>query len=1005
MSEDERFVPLRSLVGPFDFPIDFFRRKLQAGNQNFGDFARYESDASQSAKAFCHKKLMDVMLFIFDRLRNGPKRLVARKVYCLVRMRESAIAEGKDAEWLRNCGDLSDAYAAVRTFSFFIEVEKKTEGNDDVDDDVETDFKDLDDIVQGLYRPAENEEGATKPPPVDPAKKRKRGNEAFLAGKNQQGLLFNIDNTSSDLSETITSNFIFGQTICGAIGNYRVTDGDQQKDLRDLPYAPSRVFNLQALWERCGDGIIAEEERLPREFIAQTEVHGPCIDLCKGLSFGVLTEDFKRGHFGLLAFPDIRKTDEDYNLPIPDDDTMTAVVDIDMDMSVQAEGVSAFLATRQRLAPSKKAATEACKSNELSRKEKFDLRSQWQEQALVPYKSVFNERAAIAFSIKNMVKEWEQLNEKDHGPGQGAGIPVTAVRVKSYANLDRQAEYVAALYDLSETMGFYCHHSIFIAMLIDARFAVRKGDQKGPHTILFGGPGSGKSRILLLVQFLMQSDHRPVFCCRLSNMSRLSWAVADAKNPENPETCQTNIAIFWDEVPASFLGASDARRGEGDDTTAIMKEMLSAFTLSWRRNIEIVNADGTKGRGFEEKTISNEPVFFGGMNRAPNTINPAFRRRVCFKTCVQFERADKVTFEVVQQRDDATKDSEDRLRWVEGLRMNTRLNLLVAMAEYCGILLPPSLEIWFDLLPRFKAELNKYVTVQNFNDRLKDAETRITQLTRMIAIFETYQSGEDAVLSFDQIISKLPEVERRGIAGERLCTTVLSSLEDSCFPLMQKIILHAIIAKWPDLEDEAVDGIYMKNNEAVGNYARLPINAARPKNKEQVSECAARIVHQELRAIIQSETKRYKVDDSADNLSEAAVLELMSVLSPDHPVMVVKEDPSDQTISVFISLNRLKTVDVSVTDIIEKIARPGTQLMMMPHQSPKLPQFPSYMDDGSATGGITDEQAFQNRCRVLHLDPEEARPLYHHVRPDKPAPADNTQYPKDRVAALMSTVL
>jgi hypothetical protein len=35
---------------------------------------------------------------------------------------------------------------------------------------------------------------------------------------------------------------------------------------------------------------------------------------------------------------------------------------------------------------------------------------------------------------------------------------------------------------------------------------------------------------------------------------------------------------------------------------------------------------------------------------APGDINPAFKHRVCFKTCVQFERADGVTFEIAKGR-------------------------------------------------------------------------------------------------------------------------------------------------------------------------------------------------------------------------------------------------------------------------------------------------------------------------------------------------------------------
>ena len=59
-------------------------------------------------------------------------------------------------------------------------------------------------------------------------------------------------------------------------------------------------------------------------------------------------------------------------------------------------------------------------------------------------------------------------------------------------------------------------------------------------------------------------------------------------------------------------------------------------------------------------------------------------------------------------------------------------------------------------------------------------------LTRMIAVFETYQQ-EDQVLSFDQIIARLPEVEKRSVAGERLCLTVLSGLDDVVFPLVRPV--------------------------------------------------------------------------------------------------------------------------------------------------------------------------------------------------------------------------
>jgi hypothetical protein len=98
MTKGQRFVPIKSLVGPFDFPITIFQRRLQLRCQLRGEFAKYDSDAQKSAVAFSYKKLMDIMLRLFDRLFTAPQRLRAKRVFCLVRLKKEAIAEGKDAE-------------------------------------------------------------------------------------------------------------------------------------------------------------------------------------------------------------------------------------------------------------------------------------------------------------------------------------------------------------------------------------------------------------------------------------------------------------------------------------------------------------------------------------------------------------------------------------------------------------------------------------------------------------------------------------------------------------------------------------------------------------------------------------------------------------------------------------------------------------------------------------------------------------------------------------------
>ena len=139
----------------------------------------------------------------------------------------------------------------------------------------------------------------------------------------------------------------------------------------------------------------------------------------------------------------------------------------------------------------------------------------------------------------------------------------------------------------------------------------------------------------------------------------------------------------------------------------MMKEMLSASTLDWTRNIEVMNLDGTRGRGYEVMSITNESVFFGNTKCTPAEVDPAFRRRVCFKTCVQFERADGVSFERVKEKEQESREDTARAQWTAALRDNAKLHLLVATAEYCGIIEPPDLSIWNVMEEKFRLAVNK----------------------------------------------------------------------------------------------------------------------------------------------------------------------------------------------------------------------------------------------------------------------------------------------------------
>jgi hypothetical protein len=182
--------------------------------------AKYESDAPKSAVAFSYKKLMDVMLRCWDRMHNSPQHLRAKRVFCLVRLKEEAIAEGKDAEWVRNCGDLAEAYSAVKMFSFYFEVVKKTEGEegDGGGDDLSSDMRDLDDIVSEAFKKPEEEKGVLDPEKF--RKKRSREGFAFLSNKNQQNSAYNSQRESCDLSSTFSTSLEFGQMMYGAVGHF-----------------------------------------------------------------------------------------------------------------------------------------------------------------------------------------------------------------------------------------------------------------------------------------------------------------------------------------------------------------------------------------------------------------------------------------------------------------------------------------------------------------------------------------------------------------------------------------------------------------------------------------------------------------------------------------------------------------------------------------------------------------------------------------------------------------
>ena len=243
----------------------------------------------------------------------------------------------------------------------------------------------------------------------------------------------------------------------------------------------------------------------------------------------------------------------------------------------------------------------------------------------------------------------------------------------------------------------------------------------------------------------------------------------------------------------------------------------------------------------------------------------------------------------------------------------------------------------------------------------------------------------------------LPEVEKRTIAGERLCLSVLSSLDDTVFPLMHRVILQAINTKWPDLALDPADNVFVQHGVSKGAYAVLPLGVVCLKDEEDAIGCAKRVISNELQATI----TEFKLDGAAA-LVDTAVQALFSVYAPDHPVLVVKQD-DDQLITVFVSLKRLDTRDMTIDTIIRQMAKRsgGTQLMMLPYTTASgkvLPQLPAFCDRGFADGKIMDDAVFAKRCELLFLDPAESRAYHPAFESDD---LDSTEFPVSLAADML----
>ena len=134
---------------------------------------------------------------------------------------------------------------------------------------------------------------------------------------------------------------------------------------------------------------------------------------------------------------------------------------------------------------------------------------------------------AISSSLRGLIEKWQVLDEIHNG------IPMKQIynTDMNADETDSQQKLLLYLYEVSEDIGIFCHHSTFIQVLLDSRWACQKKQTKAPHTILFGEPGTGKSHVLDMAKECLP---RYLFE-KVTNMSTLAWAVKNESDRQNPD--------------------------------------------------------------------------------------------------------------------------------------------------------------------------------------------------------------------------------------------------------------------------------------------------------------------------------------------------------------------------------------------------------------------------------------------------------------------------------------
>lgn len=997
-----RYVPIKSLVGPFSFPIRDFRGSLMISNGKFGAFSEYSTDPNKATVAFNRKKLLDIMLHILERLKeDGPEaklNLCITRVLLIVNENFDWVgADSTDSQgvnypnWTRSRLDLSEAYERVASFEFFFEVASR--GGYDIN---EENYRDLDYIMEDLIsknvdRRNKILQGGNARDDFPPPQKRQRVQDAAMCAINVRSAQYHFGTDSQDTAECYTSRQDV-KRLMAVMFNEDMYGIRPSSNMRMAPCSFALHF---CFGNTVAMGRLSENDPL-NDLISpphDERMDGACLDLKEALAFEIDPSDMSRTVFLNFMFPDIRQIFSDCARVIPNKDFQEAVDRLNFDPNVNVTKKSDFTSLKLMFLKSKLHIDRHTAS--LTTKDaKLNARQNWFKKVAPKFKTLFNSRETkIAASVRNIVNEWEIMVETIRS------IPIEVLPQMRLGSLDGPQTFVAFLYNVAEEMSIFCNHSAFVHTVIDSRWACQKDPEThGPHHILVGDAGSGKSHCMKKAQeFLPEGSYRTS-----TYFSKLFWATnANEQGEENPDENLAQIAMFIDEMPASLLGCDskefgDKNQGESNDSVAMFKEMTTNTRLMYQRNVEKKKSDGTTTRVMENGAVSSEVLVYGCMNRAPINVNPAFWRRFTMRYVLQFARMDGITFEECKEEQSHLEPGLTHIRNV--MRSNARIQVVVSYARYVGLIRDQPMAVWNTAVKTFESEVKKYIIVPNMSDRLQDCKKRLKLLTDMYAIAATYQSeGNDRVriktreqvedvcrtahFSFDEIVSLLPEVEARAIPTERMCLMALSSLEDICFPFIHGIILRAVLRRWKStfvrgrcwpwpLSEEELNAMSNDDEDDEANnpfqqYLKLP-EARHVSMKEKPEDVAKKIIFEGVVNIIRSESSCYKIQEP-DILVKGAIQELFKRQTGEtnatrHSIFAYVEN-ADHTVSVQVSKYRVRNIDVDIADVVKrclhKKSEKGLQLLMAPYREKRqtfdgpryAPQTPMFVKVGEHETG------------------------------------------------------